>query len=236
MEYFLCLDDSGAFNQMCTQGKYFVYGGLLMPMQNFHSINQAYGKYVDITKQRFQINGELKGKALSLKIRKKLLKVLDGYDCDEIFVTTQLPSLARLDFTNSRDILRYKNYMIMRLIEALIKHKRIPSDCDKLTIYIDNQNIANSAQDSLETYLNLRFNEDNYYYIHRISYTTFFQCEFLVKYRDSKYDAMIQAADILANTAHNSFNWTRDGKPLRYFRTFLKNDYFSLHLPDDVHY
>ncbi|MGY3767093.1 DUF3800 domain-containing protein [Vagococcus vulneris] len=239
MNYYLILDDSGKLHSNCNHGNVFCFGGLLMNEDNYHNINQAYKKYIKQIKKEKSIanNIEFKTTNMSFKTRRRLLKVLSDYDSVQVFVCAKIKCLKRLDFNNSKDVVRYQNYMIYRLIEKLVKNEVLPNDCTKLYLKIDNQSVAHSSIDSLEDYLFHMFNDSSYYYAHDKRYIPDFECDFDVKYRDSKYDYLVQAADLLANTKHNSFNFDKKNDcSLAYTRKFLKKDYISLRLPDGINY
>lgn len=239
MNYYLFLDDSGKLHSNCKHGKVFCFGGLLFTEREYHKANTAYKKYIINLKQEKSIpaQNEYKTFDMEFKTRRRLLKVLKNYDSQQVFVCAKITSLSRIDFTKSKDVVRYQNYMIYRLIEKLVKNGDLPPHCTKLFVRIDNQSVAHSSIDSLEDYLFHMFNQDSYYNVHDNGYIPKFKCDFNVKYIDSKTDYMIQAADLLANTKHNSFNFDKQNNvPLSYTRTFLKNNYVSLRLPDKVKY
>lgn len=230
MKYFMFLDDSGQLHPNYPLGDFFVYGGLLVSEEDFHGVNFSYKNLVKKIKKEKNIQGELKTTDMDIPTRRRLLKRLSKYTCHQIFVSAKVSSLVRLNFDSKRDIVRYKNYMLKRLIELLIRNSKLPKDCNFLEIHIDNQNIAHSAQDSLQDYLYNIFNEENFYYVHRIYPTTSFNCDFRVFYKDSKTNYLIQAADLLANTKCQILN----GKPQ--LRKMLKEGYSVLKLPDEVNY
>ncbi|MGC4378232.1 DUF3800 domain-containing protein [Fictibacillus sp. Mic-4] len=230
MKYYIFLDDSGQLHPNYPLGDYFVYGGLLLKEEDFHGINASYKKLVQSIKKQKGITNELKTCDMNIATRRRLLKKLASYSCDQIFVCVKVPTLVRINFSSKRDVTRYKNYIIKRLIEQLINNSKIPKKCTFIEIHIDNQNIAHSAQDSLQDYLFNIFNEDNYYYAHQQYHKTSFQCDFRVFYKDSKTNYLIQAADLLANTKCQILN----GKPN--LQRLLKKGYTSLRLPDGVQY
>lgn len=203
MEYYLFLDDSGQLHKNYPHGDFFVYGGLLVKESDFHGINQSYKRLVRKIKNEKQISGELKTNIMDSDTRRRLLNKLSKYSCEQIFISVYVPDLVRIDFRKKKDVVRYKNYIIRRLVEKLINSKKIPKSCDKIIINIDNQNVAHSSIDSLEDHLFNYFNEENYYQIHRKYDTTSFNADFTVSFKDSETNYLIQAADLLANTKKN---------------------------------
>lgn len=224
------LDDSGQLHPKYPHGDYFVYGGLLVQESDFHTVNTGYKKLVNIIKKEKKIQGELKTSMMDNGIRTRLLKGLAKLSGEQIFVTVKVSTLRRLDFSKKRDVVRYKNYIIKRLVQQLIDTGKLPQNCNFVEIHIDNQNVAHSAQDSLQDYLFNIFNEDNYYYIHRQYQQTTFQCDFRVLFKDSSTNYLIQAADLLANTKCHIL----DNKPE--LVRLLKSSYTLVKLPDGVAY
>ena len=162
---------------------------------------------------------------MDIPTRRRLLRKLSKFNCEQIFVTVNVKKIVRLDFNNKRDVARFKNYVIRRLVEKLIQDQKIPKNCSLIELNIDNQNIAHSARDSLEDHLFHYFNEDNYYFVHKIYDTTSFRADFAVYYKDSKTNYLIQAADLLANTKFHILH--KNPK----VRSMLKQGYTVLHLP-----
>lgn len=226
MKYYLFLDDSGQLHPNYPLGRNFVYGGLLVSEKNYHGINKSYKNLVKKIKREKGIKGELKTSMMDISTRRRLLKRLSKYSCEQAFVSVDVHSLVRINFNNKKDVVRYKNHIIRRLIEKLINEGKIPKCCNLLEVNIDNQNIAHSSIDSLEDHLFNYFNEENYYLIHMQYDTTSFKSDFIVKYRDSKTDYMIQAADLLANTEFNVL----ENKQFK-IRNIYKSGYTLLRLP-----
>lgn len=225
MKYYLFLDDSGQLHKNYPLGRHFVYGGLLISEKNYHRINQNYKNLVKKVKREKHIKGELKTSRMDVNTRRRLLKRISQYSCVQVFVTVDVSRLVRINFDNKKDVVRYKNHIIRRLIEKLIKENKISRECELIEVNIDNQNIAHSSIDSLEDHLFNYFNEENYYYIHKQYDTTSFNADFTVNYKDSEWNYMIQAADLLANTEFNALE--NDPK----IRDIYKREYIVLRLP-----
>lgn len=230
MKYLLFLDDSGQLHPNYPYSDTFTYGGILIKETDFHRVNQSYGDVIKQVQREKSLEGELKTTDMSNSTRTRLLKRLRKYPCTQVFICTKVSTLKRLNFQNKKDVVRYKNYMIRRLIDKLIKDNTIPNDCSKIEVHIDNQNVAHSALDSLEDYLSHYFNDEDFYLAHQAYKATSFQCSFAVFYKDSAHHSLIQAADLLANTHWQSLN----GKPE--LVNFLKTGYCSLRLPDGLNY
>lgn len=230
MKYFIFLDDSGQLHPKYPYSDFFVYGGLLVKESDFHKVNTGYKKLVKIIKKEKEIQGEFKTSDMSNATRTRLLKGLSKLAGEQIFVTVKVSTLIRLDFEKKRDVVRYKNYMVKRLVEKLIDTGKLPQHCSFTEIQIDNQNVAHSAQDSLQDYLFNIFNEHNYYQIDQPYPKTSFQCDFRVLFRDSSSNYLVQAADLLANTQAHII----DDKPD--LERLLKENYTVLKLPDNVTY
>lgn len=225
MKYYLFLDDSGQLHKNYPLGRHFVYGGLLIKESEYHKINQNYKKTIKNIKKEKGIRGELKTSQMDIPTRRRLLKKISKYQCVLVFVTVDVSKLIRINFDNKKDVVRFKNHIIRRLIEKLINLNMIPKQCELIEVNIDNQNIAHSSIDSLEDHLYNYFNEDNYYFIHKQYDTTSFKSDFKVNYRDSASNYMIQAADLLANTEFNALE--KDSK----IRNIYKSGYVVLRLP-----
>lgn len=225
MKYYIFLDDSGQLHKNYPHGDYFVYAGLVIKESDFHRINYNYKNLVERIKREKGIKGELKTSVMDLSTRRRLLKRLASYSCHQIFASVRVSSLVRLDFEKKKDVVRYKNYVIRRLVEKVINNNQIPQSCEMIEINIDNQNIAHSSIDSLEDHLYNFFNEENHYLIHKQYDTTSFKSDFKVNYKDSKSNYLIQAADLLANTEFNA----SQGNPK--IRNIYKRGYTRLRLP-----
>ncbi|WP_086691848.1 DUF3800 domain-containing protein, partial [Bacillus cereus] len=185
MKYYIFLDDSGQLHPKYPYGDYFVYGGLLVKESDYHKVNTGYKKLVNIIKKEKKITSELKTSDMNNSTRTRLLKGLAKLSGEQIFVTVKVSTLKRIDFSKTRDVVRYKNYLVKRLVQELINTGKIPKKCSFTEIHIDNQNIAHSAQDSLQDYLFNIFNEDNYYNVHKQYQQTSFKCDFRVLFKDS---------------------------------------------------
>jgi len=229
MKYYLILDDSGQLHSNYHLD-YFVYGGILVKEDDFHGINSSYRNFVKKVKREKKIQGELKTSHMDKSTRRRLLNKLKTYSFEQVFVTVKVSTLVRLNFDSKRDVVRYKNYILKRLVDRLINNGKLPQDCTFVEIHIDNQNIAHSAQDSLQDYLYNIFNENNHYHIHLEQNTTSFNCDFRVFYKDSASNYLVQAADLLANTKCKVI----DGETS--LRSLFKNPYTVVKLPDHVNY
>lgn len=229
MKYYIILDDSGQLHPNYPHGDYFVYGGLLLKEKDFHGINYSYKKLVKQVKKEKGITDELKTSMMDKKTKRRLLNKLKTYNAVQIFVTVKISALKRLNFNNKKDVVRFKNYIIRRLIDKLIVVGKIPKKCELIEIHIDNQNIAHSAKHSLEDHLYIYFNEDNFYNIHRQYDTTSIKSDFRVYYKDSKSNYLVQAADLLANTMFNACENDENLKRM------FKNGFVWLNLPENVH-
>lgn len=230
MKYLIFLDDSGQLHPNYPQGDFFVYGGLLVKESEFHKANTGYKKLVRQVKKEKGITGELKTSDMSTGTRRRLLNGLSKLPGEQIFVSVKVSTIKRVNFSSKRDVVRYKNYIVMRLIEDLIKTNKLPQNCTFTEIHIDNQNIAHSAQDSLQDYLFNTFNLDNYYNAHLQYQQTTFNCDFRVHYKDSDTNYLIQASDLLANTQCQILS----GKGS--LMNLLKSNVTIIKLPDKVNY
>lgn len=229
MKYYIFLDDSGQLHPNYPHGDHFVYGGLLLKENDFHGINSSYKNLVRTIKKQKGIDGELKTSLMDNSTKRRLLNRLKKYNADQIFVTVKVSALKRINFNNKKDVVRYKNYIIRRLIQRLIVINKIPKQCDLVEIHIDNQNIAHSARDSLEDHLYIFFNEDNYYNIHKQYNTTSFKADFHVYFKDSETNYLVQAADLLANTMFSALEKDQT------LKRFFKSDFVCLNLPENMY-
>ncbi|GLF91034.1 hypothetical protein Saga11_22930 [Bacillus safensis] len=227
MKYFLILDDSGQLHPNYPFSDVFVYGGILVREKDYHGINADYTKFINRIRKEKDVTNELKTSMMKNSLRRRVLNKLKKYNFVQVFVSVKVSSLVRLDFSKSRRVTAFKNYMVRRLIDELMQKNILPKDCDCLNVYIDNQNVAHSSIDSLEDYLIHYFNEDNMYNIHKEYTTTSFKSDFKVSYKDSSSNYLIQAADILANTKSHVLCGKND------LRRFLKKGYTILKLPNE---
>lgn len=229
MKYCLFLDDSGQLHKNYDKGDHFLYGGLLLKENDFHGINASYRNLVKKIKKEKNCKGELKTCNMDITTRRRLLKRLSSYSCEQVFITVCVPKLIRLNFDNKKDVVRFKNYMVRRLIDKLIVDKKIPKQCELIEVNIDNQNIAHSSIDDLEKHLIQFFNEDNYYNVHKQFNTTSFKSDFKVNFKDSETNYLIQAADLLANTEFNILH----SEPIKRksIEKMLKRPYTIINLP-----
>ncbi|MED0852408.1 DUF3800 domain-containing protein [Bacillus altitudinis] len=227
MKYFLILDDSGQLHPNYPFSDIFVYGGILVKEKDYHGINTDYRKFINRIRKENDVTSELKTSIMKNSLRRRVLNKLKKYDFVQVFVSVKVSSLVRLDFSKSRRVTAFKNYMVRRLIDELMQKSILPKDCDCLNVYIDNQNVAHSSIDSLEDYLINYFNEDNMYNIHKEYTTTSFKSDFKVSYKDSSSNYLIQAADILANTKSHVLSGKSD------LRRLLKKGYTILKLPNE---
>lgn len=230
MKYYMILDDSGQLHPNYPSSDFFVYGGILVSESEFHKTQAAYRKIIRQIKKEKGIIEEYKTSQMKNNTKRRLLKMLQTYEIVQIFVCAKVSLLKKLDFSSSKDVVRFKNYMIRRLVGSLTDKKLIPRECNSIEIYIDNQNIAHSAKDSLEEYLYNIFNEENYYQVHLPYDKQHFKRDFLVKYKDSKENYLVQAADLLANTQGNILLGHGE------LSNLLKDGYVVLKLPDNVMY
>lgn len=226
MKYYIFLDDSGQLHKNYPLGDYFIYAGLLMKEKDFHGINKNYKNFVKGVKRQKGIKEELKTSNMDISTRRRFLKKLAKYSCEQIFVSVKVSSLNRLDFDNKKHVVRFKNYVVRRLIDQAITNKKISNQCELIDIYIDNQNVAHSALDSLEDHLFNYFNQDNFYYVHKKFDTTSFRSDFKVSFRDSETNYLIQAADLLANTEFNALQNEKSS-----IRKIYKKGYTCVRLP-----
>lgn len=234
IKYYLFIDDSGQLHPNYPYSDIFIYGGLLMEEKVFHKFNEAYKNIIEQIKREKNISGELKTSAMDIPTKRRLLKYIKKQEgIVEVFVSVKIPLLLRLDFNQPKDVNRYKNYIIRRLLDQIKLQSNQLDQCTLLDIYIDNQNVAHSAIESLSGYLNNIYNENRYDQIGIAATTVAITCDYKVYYRDSSNNYCIQAADLLANSYWQTF---RDPKLSRGISKLLKEDKITLKLPDFAKY
>ena len=234
IKYYLFIDDSGQLHPNYPFSDIFVYGGLLMNEKVFHKFNKAYKNIIQQIKKEKNQSGELKTSSMDIGTRRRLLNYVKKQEgIVQIFVSVKVSSLLRLDFTLPKDVNRFKNYIVRRLIDQIKLQSNHLNNCTILDIYIDNQNVAHSAIDSLDGYLNNFYNENRYDHIGVAATTLSVTCDYKVYYRDSSHNYCIQAADLLANSYWQTF---RDENTRKGILTLLKEDKITLKLPDFVNY
>lgn len=204
MNYYIYLDDSGNLTNK-SKDKFFVYGGMLIKEPDMQMLLNNYSALAIAIKNEspVQYPEEVKGALLTNKHRRSLLSALKTNN-EQIFVVVKKDECTSGCLDNNQDTVRFGNFCISYLVQGLFMQGLLPN-CKSISIYIDEQNIAVSAKDSLEDYLHNSINLENYYKTKKSSITIKNMVKFLVMYRDSKVDYLIQAADILANTKWRKF-------------------------------
>lgn len=199
MKYYLYLDDSGVLSK---NDKFFVYGGFVVSDENKAKLNVNYKRRVKKLKRKIGLNdqSEIKGFGITSVDRSSLLRNLQS-NCTQIFIVVEIINLPDHVFYSSKNTTRHKNYLVFRIVEKLLLSGKLDK-CDSLTIWLDNQNVAVSAKDSLESYLHNSFNENKYYSQKKFCELNHEYIEFSVDYKDSKHSYLIQGADLLANTMY----------------------------------
>ncbi len=225
MKYYLYIDESGVLHPN-SASDYFVFSGLLVNEDMKEVVSDNYSNALDTLKNNKGLakNVEMKASKMKDDDKRYLLSNLRK-NCNQVFVITNIRRLREETFQTTVNINRYKNYMLTKMVEQVLARGWLES-CDYLQLNIDNQNIAYTAMDNLESYLHITFNED------RIRYEDLFDeydinyIEFSVRYRDSKNFPLIQAADLLANTKYRE-NELEGAQGYRY----LQKDAINLNLP-----
>lgn len=207
------LDDSGVFVGG-QEHAYFVYGGYVLVGQDERlNANREYRTLSDNIRKELRHNGELKAKDLvGTKHKRALAKVLKEYD--SLACVVKLSSIRPSIMANKLSIHRYKDYAIKiavkRKLEMMINTGRIdPGIATELNIFIDEQHTSTDGFYNLEETIREEFVNG----IHNLDYGAFYpplftsQVAIKIKFCDSKGNYLIQAADILANRMHTSFNY-----------------------------
>ncbi len=204
MIYHMFIDDSGQLHKN-SNNDYFSYGGILVSEEKLNQVKLNYKNCVNRIKKSLNMNkpDELKATMMGKKHKIYLLNNLKR-NCLQIFIIIKKDYLDRVNLTDSRDIVRFKNFSIRYLIQGLFMNHTL-ENCTELQINIDNQNIAVSAKDSLEDYLHNTFNFDDYYIKSSSSRFCKNNIKIKVQYKSSHTDYLIQAADLLANTKWRKF-------------------------------
>ena len=207
------LDDSGIFAAE-QEHPYFVYAGYVFVSKNDRiNANREYRTLSDNIRGEIGHYGELKAKHLvGTKHKRSLVRVLKDYD--SLACVVKLSSIRASIMVNKLSIHRYKDYAIKiavkRRLETLINTGRIDAGLPtELNIFIDEQHTSTDGFYNLEETIREEFVNG----IRNLDYGAFHPPLFTntvsikVKFCDSSGNYLIQAADILANRMHTSFNY-----------------------------
>lgn len=211
---FIYVDDSGVLHEH-AKNRYFIYAGYVFLDKK--TKNDARRKYIALNKEIKKANEkyleleELKASKIDRKHKYSLFKVLKNYE--SLSISVDIESIYDGILSNSRSIIRYKDFAMKKMIKEkfkiLISEGKIDPDEDiELIIHIDNQNIATNG------YYNLRESiiEEFKYGIYNYDYGKLHKniingnMNVCVEYCDSKTETLIQAADILANRIFTAYN------------------------------
>lgn len=205
MEYNLYLDDSGGLHPN-SPSDFFIYGGFLIPSSNAEGLGR---KVAFIKKKLFRTRGEVKASDMNDSHQRFVVKGTKDL-CYPVFAVINIPKLKSVDFSNHKKVTRYKNFAIRCLIGDLAK-KNLLQGCTKLNVYIDNQSMAVESRDSLEDYLYNYFVHEAYLSQFVSPFGNDIQIDFKVDYKDSKYNNLIQLADVYANVKYRRFTKSKVG-------------------------
>lgn len=207
------LDDSGVFasNHECS---YFVYAGYVFTgSEQRASANREYRTLSDRIRSELGHYGELKAKDLTgTKHKRSLVKVLRGYE--SLACVVKVPNIRQSIMANKLSIHRFKDYAIKiavkRKLQTLINAGHIDAAvATELKIFIDEQHTSTDGYYNLEETIREEFVNG----IQNLDYGAFHpplfsgEVTIKVKFCDSSGNYLIQAADILANRIHTSFNY-----------------------------
>jgi len=207
------LDDSGIFapNQ---EHSFFVYAGyVFIGNEKRGDASREYRTLSDDIRSELGLQGELKASHLTgTKHKRSLVRVLKDYD--SVACVVKLPSIHPPIMANKLSIHRYKDFAIKiaikRKLEAMINRGIIDATAPtELNIFIDEQHTSTDGFYNLEETIREEFVNG----IRNLDYSAFHPPLFTgeigikVKFCDSKGNYLIQAADILANRMHTSFNY-----------------------------
>ncbi|QQS17409.1 DUF3800 domain-containing protein [Candidatus Saccharibacteria bacterium] len=209
------IDDSGVFADSEAE-RFFVYAGYVL-IGNSQRL-EAHNKYKTLSeniKASLGHRGELKAAALSKykanKYKNSLVKVMGDYESFACVV--DIPRIASATKGTKLDKYRYKDFCIKvslkRKLEDMIKRHVIdPTQPADLKIYIDEQHTATNGFYDLQESIVKE-------YLHGMGSKMFGNhhppifitkdVSVSLKYCDSSKNYLMQAADLLANRIHGSY-------------------------------
>lgn len=229
MRYYLYIDESGVLHPN-SKSDYFVFAGLLVTEEMKDVITDNYSNALETLKSNKGLSKNVEMKASKMKTDDKVFLLSNlRKNCRQVFIITNIRRLREETFQTTVNINRYKNYMLTKMVEQIFALGWL-EDCEYLQLNIDNQNIAYTAIDNLESYLHITFNEDIIRYQDIFDEYNIDYVEFSVKYRDSKNFPLIQAADLMANTKYRE-NELDGAEAYKY----LQKNAINLHLPFGRH-
>lgn len=211
------IDDSGKLHKN-KKTKYFIYAGFIFCDEG--TANTARRKYRAVSnriKDQEGLSGEIKACILKNKHKNNLSKVMNNYESFSVLV--DVPLVDDQIKSNKKSIQRFKDYTLKRVIKnklkSLEKNGLIHFDKPtKISIFIDEQPTGTNGLYDLERsiYEELVNGTLNFKYGRFIEpvFASEIEVMVIVKYKDSKYDFLIQSSDILANRIWASYEHDRE--------------------------
>lgn len=199
-----------------TKTKYFIYAGFIFCDEE--TANTARRRYRAVSKrikEQEGLSGEIKACILKNKHKNNLSKVMNSYESFSVLV--DVPLVEDQIKSNKKSIQRFKDYTLKRGIKnklkSLEKNGLIHFDKPaKISIYIDEQPTGTNGLYDLEKSIYEELANGTLNFKHGIFIEPVFasEIEVIVKYKDSKYDFLIQSSDILANRIWASYEHDRE--------------------------
>lgn len=225
---YIYVDDSGTLNTH-SEGDFFVYAGYYFTTQKERDLAlRKYRAVVERLKKSIHFRKELKAAHLNRKTKNELFKVLKSFSS---FSTRIKISKLNINLTEKKSRQRYQDYALKRIIKKVIcslieENKLKNGDGISILLYIDQQPTSTNGFYDLEHSIYEEFHEGvtNPYYGFIKPILKDSNLTIKIKYRDSKYDYLVQASDILANRVWSSYQYN-----IPHIRQI--NNHESLHLP-----
>lgn len=215
------IDDSGVFVDSEAE-RFFVYAGyVLVGRAQRAEANNRYKKLSDAIRDSIDHKGELKAAHLGKypnrnKYKRSLIGVMDKYESFACVV-----DIPRIKNDTKKDKLsryRYKDYCLKiglkRKLEKMISRSQIidPSLPTDLRIYIDEQHTATNGFYELKSSIEKEYVDgigSRFFGSYHPPIFTTKDVSVSLKYCDSSINYLVQAADVLANVVHGSYQMTR---------------------------
>ncbi len=213
MNIYVYSDESGVFDR--AHEKYFVFGGLIL--LEYSSVNECTARYKKAEKHLISKYGkdiELKASMLDLKDRANLYRSLNKFY--KFAVVIDIQNTHASISADKKTKQRYLDYVykiaVKRRLEKLIDDNLInPDEVKNLSFYVDEHSTATNGKYELAESLEQEFKIGAFNRSFLIFHPPIFPNlqHLSVKYCDSKKNALVRAADIIANRI---FYLTRSGK------------------------
>ncbi|CDZ74854.1 hypothetical protein ING2D1G_0695 [Peptoniphilus sp. ING2-D1G] len=213
-EIFVFIDDSGVLHRNANDNIFVYAGYIFLSKSTKEAARNRYKKINRKIKQSIHRNDELKGCNIDNKHKRALFNAMrKEYSCH---LKVDIDKIYNYILNNKNSIVRYKDYVLKRLIKTIIEKFIKNGEIDankpiKLMISIDEQLTATDGIYDLKQsiYEELVYGIVNFDYGRNFNPILHGDCELTVSFCDSKNNYLVQASDILANRIFNSYRFNK---------------------------